>query len=127
MDRDVIPYLKLMAEKSASDLVFSVGAVPHLKLEGVTWPVKAPVLKPGDVKSLAYGLMTRKQIAAFESTFEMNLALTVADVGRFRVNVYQQRGDVAMVIRYIKSKVPGFDELSLPPVLKDLVMMKRGL
>src|SRR5437016_4626450 len=86
MDKDVIPYLKLMVERNASDLVFSVGTVPHMKLEGVTWPLKAPVLEPGDVKELAYGIMTRKQIAAFEATFEMNLALSVNDIGRFRVN-----------------------------------------
>src|SRR5207237_4002035 len=127
MDKDVIPYLRLMVERNASDLVFSVGTVPHMKLEGVTWPLKAPVLEPGDVKELAYGIMTRKQIAAFEATFEMNLALSVNDIGRFRVNVYQQRGDVAMAVRYIKAKIPGFGELSLPSLLKDLVMLKRGL
>jgi twitching motility protein PilU len=123
----VIPYLKLMVEKNGSDLFFSVGAVPHIKVEGTAIPVKAPVLKPGAVKTLAYGIMSEKQVAQFQATLEMNLSVSFPDLGRFRVNVYQTRGDVAMVIRYIKSKIPSFAELSLPPILEKLVMMKRGL
>lgn len=127
MDTDVLPYLKLMVEQNASDLFFSVGAIPHIKLEGVMIPLQAPVMQPGDVKALAYGIMSQKQQAQFEATLEMNLSISLRDTGRFRVNVYQQRGEVAMVVRYIKANVPSFAQLSLPPILEKLVMLKRGL
>ena len=127
MDLDIVPYLKLMVKKNASDLFFSSGTVPHIKVEGVTMPVKAPVLGAIETKALAYGVMTQKQTAQFEATFEMNLSVTFRDLGRFRVNVYQQRGDVAMVIRYLKSRIPSFEQLSLPPALEKLIMLKRGL
>ena len=126
-DYDIVPFLQLMVKKSASDLFFSAGTVPHIKIEGVTMPVKAPVLQPHETKALAYGVMTQKQTALFESTLEMNLSVTFRDLGRFRMNVYQQRGEVAMVVRYLKSKMPSFEELSLPEILGDLVMLKRGL
>ena len=126
-DHDVVPYLRLMVKKDASDLFFSAGTVPHIKIEGVTMPVKAPVLQAHETKALAYGVMTQKQIAQFEATLEMNLSVTFRDMGRFRVNVYQQRGDVAMVVRYLKSKIPSFADLSLPGLLAGLIMLKRGL
>ena len=124
---DLFPFLKLMVEKSASDLFFSVGAQPNIKIEGVTHPVHAKVLGKDDVRELAYGVMNQKQIAQFEATLEMNLAISAEGIGRFRINVYQQRGAVAMVVRYIKDKVPSFADLGLPPVLEKLVMLKRGL
>ena len=127
MDLDIVPYLKLMVKKNASDVFFSSGTVPHIKVEGVTLPVKAPVLSAHDTKALAYGVMTQKQISQFESTYEMNLSVSFRDLGRFRVNVYQQRGDVAMVIRYLKARIPTFEQLSLPPILETLIMLKRGL
>ena len=124
---DIVPYLRLVVKKSASDLFFSAGTVPHIKIEGVTMPLKAPVLQPHETKALAYGIMSQKQISEFESTLEMNLSVTFRDLGRFRVNVYQQRGDVALVVRYLKSKIPSFEQLSLPAILGDLIMLKRGL
>ena len=127
MEIDVVPYLDLMVKKSASDLFFSAGTVPHIKIEGIMMPVKATVLSASDTKALAYGLMNEKQIAQFEATMEMNLAVTFRDLGRFRVNVYQQRGDVAMVVRYLKAKIPSFAQLLLPETLGDLIMLKRGL
>jgi len=127
MEIDVVPYLDLMVQQSASDLFFSAGAVPHIKIEGITMPVKSTVLSAADTKALAYGLMNEKQIAQFEATMEMNLAVTFRELGRFRVNVYQQRGDVAMVVRYLKAKIPSFAQLLLPKILGDLIMLKRGL
>jgi twitching motility protein PilU len=127
MDNDILPYLTLMVEAGASDLIFSVGTAPHIKVEGLSSALDVPALQPGEVKALAYGILNQKQIAQFEATFEMNLSLSVRNTGRFRVNVYQQRGEAAMAVRYIKAKVPSFDELSLPPVLEKLVMLKRGL
>jgi twitching motility protein PilU len=126
-DVDIVPFLKLMVKKSASDLFFSAGTSPHIKIEGVTMPVKAPALQAHETKALAYSVMTQKQIAQFESSLEMNLSVTFRELGRFRINVYQQRGDVAMVVRYLKAKIPSFEQLSLPPILGGLIMLKRGL
>jgi twitching motility protein PilU len=117
----------MMVEREASDLFFSVGAPVNVKIEGVTHPLKMPALGPGEVKTLAYSVMNQKQIAEFEAKLEMNLAISAAGIGRFRVNVYVQRGETGMVVRYIKSKIPPIAALGLPPILEKLVMLKRGL
>jgi len=124
---DITPYLHLMIEKSASDLFFSTGAPVNVKIEGISRPVDKNMLAPGAVKKLAYSIMTDDQIAEFEETMEMNLAISARNMGRFRVNVYRQRGEVAMVVRYIKGIIPTLEELCLPAVLKSLVMEPRGL
>ncbi len=124
---DLFSFLKLMVERNASDLFFSAGARPNFKVEGVTYPADAPAFGPGEVKQLAYSVMNTKQIGQFEATMEMNLAVSAENIGRFRINIYQQRGEVAMVVRYIRSTIPSFSELSLPPILEKLVMVKRGL
>ena len=124
---EVLSFLNLMVEKNASDLFFSVGAPVNVKIEGITHPLKMPVLHPGEVKQLAYSVMNEKQIAEFESRFELNMSISAAGLGRFRVNVFMQRSETGMVIRYIKSKIPPLAELGLPPVLERLVMLKRGL
>lgn len=124
---EVYPYLKLMVEKGASDLFFSVGAPVNIKIEGITQPVHMQVLKPDSVKALAYSFMNGGQMSEFESTQELNLAISVQQIGRFRVNVYVQRGEVAMVVRYIKSTIPSIENLGLPLLLKQLVLETRGL
>lgn len=124
---EVSSFLNLMVEKNASDLFFSVGAPVNVKIEGITHPLKMPALLPGEVKQLAYTVMTDKQIAEFEARMEMNMSISASGVGRFRVNVFMQRGETGMVVRYIKSKIPPIAELGLPPVLEKLVMLKRGL
>ncbi len=124
---DITPYLHLMIEKNASDLFFSTGAPVNIKIEGQTRPVDKTVLQPGAVKKLAYSVMVDEQIREFESTLEMNLAISARNMGRFRVNIYRQRGEVAMVVRYIKGVIPSLDELNLPPILKDLIVEPRGL
>ena len=124
---DISAYLKLMVDKNASDLFFSTGAPVNIKIEGKTAPVGHNSLEPGVVKKLAYSLMNDEQIRQFEATMEMNLAISVQNIGRFRVNIYRQRGEHAMVIRYIKSTIPSLEELNLLPILKKLVMEPRGL
>jgi twitching motility protein PilU len=124
---EVFKFLSLMVEKGASDLFFSVGAPVNAKIEGITYPLKMPALAAGEVKQLAYSVMQQKQIAEFEACLEMNLAISAERIGRFRVNVFMQRGETGMVIRYIKSKIPAIAELGLPPVLERLMMLKRGL
>ncbi len=124
---DLSQFFHLMADKRASDLFFSAGASVYIKIEGEIRPINQQVLDHTIVKAIAYGLMTPEQIKTFEATLEMNFGLSVPDVGRFRVNVFRQRGSVAMVIRYISDNVPTVESLNLPPVLSELVMHKRGL
>lgn len=124
---DITPYLHLMIERNASDLFLSTGAPINIKIEGATRPVDKNALPPGTVKQLAYSIMTDEQIREFESTMEMNLAISARNMGRFRVNVYRQRGEVAMVVRYIKGSIPSIEDLQLPQTLKSLILEPRGL
>nr|WP_292757687.1 PilT/PilU family type 4a pilus ATPase [Methylophaga sp. UBA2689] len=124
---EMMPYLKLMADKEASDLFFCTATEPQVKIQGVIRPVGSKKMLTGEVKELAYSLMDQQQIAEFEQNLEMNFAVPVHGVGRFRVNIFRQRGEVSMVIRYIRTHIPNFEEMSLPPVLGNVVMEKRGL
>jgi len=116
-----------MAEHKASDLHLSVGARPHMKAGGVTRPINAPELKSGEVQAMAYSFMSKTQIEEFEHKLEANLALGIEGVGRFRVNVYYERGEVAMVLRLIQDRVYSFDELDLPSACGELMKLRSGL
>ncbi|HEX7813308.1 MAG TPA: PilT/PilU family type 4a pilus ATPase [Burkholderiales bacterium] len=120
------PLFKLMAEKQASDLFISAGAPVSIKILGNIMPVNAQMIDPETARKIAYEIMTDKQVREFEETMEMNFSYVVPDTGRFRVNIFRQRGNVAMVVRFLKSGTPGIDKLKLPAVLKELVMEKRG-
>ncbi|NOX75264.1 MAG: PilT/PilU family type 4a pilus ATPase [Gammaproteobacteria bacterium] len=124
---EIFDYLKLMVKYEASDLYFTVGAPVSARIEGILKPLEKNTLPAGRVKTLAYTLMGEDQIAQFELKPEMNLAHSLAGVGRFRVNVFKQRNQTAMVIRHIKTHIPSPEELGLPPILKKFVMQKRGL
>ena len=124
---DIKLLLRLMAEKNASDLFFSNGAPPHMKIEGVSTPMGQGALPSGAIKNIAYKLMTQKQIDEFEEEWEQNFAISVDDIGRFRVNVFMQRGEVGMVMRHIKSDIPSLESLSLPPAIAKLGMERNGL
>jgi len=124
---DITAYLKLMVTKDASDLFFSVGAPANIKIQGETKPVSQDPLTSADVRSLAYSVLNDDQIAAYEGSLELNMAISFKELGRFRVNVYRQRGETAMVIRYIKSKIPSIESLGLPTILQSLIMEKQGL
>lgn len=124
---DIKLLLRLMAEKNASDLFFSTGAPPHMKIEGVSTPMGQGALPNGAIKNIAYDLMTQKQIDEFEEEWEQNFAISVDDIGRFRVNVFMQRGEVGMVMRHIKSDIPNLDHLKMPPAISKLVMERSGL
>jgi twitching motility protein PilU len=124
---DILAYLQLMAQKEGSDLFFTVGAPVSLKVQGEVLPVSRDILKPGDVKRLAYGLISDDQQKEFEAELELNVAFELRNVGRFRINLYRQRGDVSMVVRYIKARIPTIEELGMPPILKQLIMEPRGL
>ena len=121
------PYLKIMAEKQASDLYFVTGAPPNMKLDGKTTSIAKKPFASGHVKKLAYSLLSDEQIMDFEINRELNLGFTLLDVGRFRVNIFLQRSEVSMVIRYIKWVIPSLEELGLPEILKKIVMENTGL
>ena len=124
---EISNYLKFMVEHNASDLFFSVGAPVNIKIEGETSSIGDKNLTSSDIRQLAYSIMNDDQVTTFESRLELNMAFSVANMGRFRVNVFRQRGDTAMVIRYIKSKIPSIEALGLPDILKDLIMEYQGL
>ena len=122
-----MPLFKLMAEKDASDMFVSVGSPIQVKILGNIMPVNQQVMDGETVRKIAYDLMTEKEARIFEETFEMNFSYPVSGVGRFRVNVFRQRGNIAMVFRFLKNRTAGFEKLRLPPILRELVMEKRGL
>ena len=124
---DITPVLKFMVEKNGSDLFFSTGASIHINIEGHTLPVNSQTMAPGMIKKIAYAMMSEDQIKEFEQNLEMNFAFGRRDLGRFRINVFRQRGEVAMVIRHIKCEIPSFETLGLPGILKELMLRQRGL
>jgi twitching motility protein PilU len=118
---------RLMAEKQASDLFISCGAPINIKINGVVMPVSTQAMDPETVKRIAYEFMNEDQAREFERELEMNISHLDRAVGNFRINIFRQRGTISLVIRYVRSHIPAFAELRLPPVLLDLVMEKRGL
>lgn len=121
------PYLQLMSEQQASDMYFTTGAPVSVRIEGSMRPVGKSMLNPGMTKKLAYDLLTPAQIKEFERNLELNLGVSYTGLGRFRINIYLQRGEVSMVIRYIKADIPGIDDLGLPEVYRTMIMRKKGL
>lgn len=117
----------LMAEKQASDLFVSAGAPIHIKLQGNSVPINQQVMDSAMVEKIAYELMSPDQAKIFEATMEMNLSFGVPGIGNFRINIFRQRGSVAIVVRYILGNIPPLDSLALPPVLSELILEKRGL
>jgi twitching motility protein PilU len=124
---NVKPLFKLMVEKKASDLFFTPFAPAKIKIEGKIMPVNKLEMTPKMVKQAALELMDAEQMEHFTRELEIDFALSEEGLGRFRVNVFHQRGNVAMVLRYITSELPSLDELGMPQQLKELVMLRRGL
>ncbi len=124
----ITDYLRLMVEKGASDLIFSPGCPVLIKIREQQMPVDDDYrLTAEQVKDFAYRLMNEVQREIFERDWEINLGASANGYGRFRVNVMRQRGQVAMVIRYLVSTPPDFKTLHLPEELQDLILEKRGL
>ena len=113
---DIGYFLKLMTEKNASDMFLTTGAPVYIKVEGKLYPLGNTGLPSGMVKKIAYSLMDEGQVPTFERDLELNMAIALSDSGRFRVNVFKQRGEVGMVIRAIRSVIPSIEELQLPQV-----------
>jgi len=123
----IIPYLEAMVKREASDIYLTTGAYATIKVMGEMEAISRNKLMPGVIGAFAKELMSDKEWTVFRRTKEMNKGVSVKDLGRFRVNVYFQRGEVSMVIRYVRSDIKAPEELGLPEVLKDLVMKKEGL
>ncbi len=120
-------YLKTMVDEDASDLYLSSGAPISAKMNGTLTPLENEPLSSEQVKQVAYSVMDAEQIAAFEKKPEMNMAISEEGIGRFRVNIFRQRNSISMVIRNIKTDIPDWKLLGLPPILTEVIMEKRGL
>ncbi len=119
--------LRGMLAKKASDMFITAGFPPAFKIDGKLTPVSSQVLTAVHSQELARSIMNDRQAAEFEATHECNFAISPHGIGRFRVNVFVQQQRVGMVLRTITTQIPDFDQMGFPPVLKDVVMTKRGL
>jgi twitching motility protein PilU len=119
--------LRAMLAKKGSDLFITVGFPPAMKVDGKMTPMSNQVLSPTHTGELARAIMNDKQAAEFEAKKECNFAIAPAGIGRFRVNAFVQQGNIGLVMRVITTTIPDFDKMGLPPVLKDVIMNKRGL
>ncbi len=119
--------LTMMMQKKGSDLFITSGFPPAIKIDGKMTPATTQPLSSQHTQELARAIMNDKQAAEFEATKECNFAISPASIGRFRVNAFVQQGRVGIVLRTINVQIPEFEDLKLPPVLKDVAMTKRGL
>lgn len=132
MDRDkAIRYmhdlLRVMVQKDGSDLFITAGAVPSMKVDGKMTPLSNQSLSPQHTQILVHSIMNDRQMAEFDASQECNFAISLPGVSRFRVNAFTQRGSAGVVLRVIRSDIPEFADLDLPPILKDVAMTSRGL
>ena len=121
------PYLEAMVKKDASDLYLTTGAHAYLKIMGEYVTISKNKLMPGTIAAYAKDILSEQEWDTFVTTKEMNKGISVSNLGRYRVNFYFQRGEVSMVVRYVRSDILSPEELGLPEVLKSLVMKKEGL
>jgi twitching motility protein PilU len=124
---DVRSLLKAMVEQEASDLYLTVDAPPVYRVHGSTKPTNDPPFTNEQLEALAIALMRGQQRGDFEEKMEMNMALYYKELGRFRVNIFRQKGNVGLVFRHIKAEIQTVEQLELPPIIKDIAMTKRGL
>lgn len=124
---DIRTLLKIMVDREASDLYLTIEAPPIYRIHGATQRTDAPPCTNEQLEALALALMRGPQRGEFEEKMEMNLALYYKELGRFRVNIFRQKGNVGLVFRHIKAEIQTIEELQLPSILKDIVMTKRGL
>ena len=119
--------LELLVKQKGSDLFITASFPPALKVDGKIQPVSKTALSAQHTIELVRSVMNDKQASEFESSKECNFAIAPPGVGRFRVNAFVQQSRVGMVLRTIMTDIPRFEELGLPPVLKDIIMSKRGI
>ncbi len=123
----VLGWLRQMLVRKASDLFLTAGFPPAMKVDGRIVPLASPHLSPADTQGLAKSVMTDKQWNGFVNTKEANFAIYDPDIGRFRVSAFMQQGRVGIVFRTINTEIPAIDGLHLPPILRDIALMPRGL
>ena len=121
------PLFKLMVDRKASDLFFTANSPIKIKIEGQIFPINKQILTPETVRQAAYGLMSAEQLGYFNRELEIDFAISEPGLGRFRVNVFHQRGYPAMVLRYITASMPKLEQLGLPDTVRELAERKRGL
>jgi len=126
-EKFVFDLLRLMIGKKASDMFITAGFPPAMKIDGKMTPISQQVLTAQQAREIARSIMNDKQASEFDATSECNFAIGLPGVARFRVNAFVQRGSVGLVFRTIATKIPKFEDLGLPEVLKDIAMTKRGL
>ncbi|MGZ8225980.1 MAG: PilT/PilU family type 4a pilus ATPase [Methylococcaceae bacterium] len=119
--------LTLMVQKKASDLFITAGRAPTLKVDGSLVEISKALLTPEQSLKAVLGIMDQRQKNEFEKTKECQFAIGLPELGRFRVSAFTQRDAAGMVLRRIEHNIPDADSLNLPPILKDLIMEKRGL
>ena len=120
--------LRIATERKASDLHLKVGNYPHLRIDGELVPLTdQPRVSAEDMLTMAFSMMSARQKQKFKETTEIDMAYGVAGLGRFRVNIFQQRGNVGLVLRVIPTKIRALDELFLPKVVEQICEMPRGL
>src|SRR6185369_13893536 len=118
---------QLMADKKASDIFMSVGSPINIKINGTAIPVNQTAMDANGIMTLLHEVINDKQKKEFEETLELNTAASLEGVGNFRISAFRQKNSPAVVVRFIPGTIPPFDTLNLPPVLKDIIMEKRGL
>jgi twitching motility protein PilU len=126
-EKTVHDLLRLMLAKNASDLFITAGFPPAIKVDGKITPVSNQTLTPAHTRELARSIMNERQWNDFEASNESNFAISPPEIGRFRVNVFVQQGRVGVVMRTINTIIPKMEDLNLPPILRDVAMIKRGL
>jgi len=119
--------LRLMVKNNGSDLYFTVGSPPIIKIDGRAVPVGEELLKPGQSLALAKEILGVDRLHEFQRDKEVNMALSITGIGRFRVNGFFQRNEISFVLRSIKTEIPTLEKLHMPPILKELAMSARGL
>jgi len=124
---DINAFLKKLVDDEGSDLYLATGAPPSAKFSGVLTQLSDRPYEKGEVAQIAHDLMNEDQRAEFEQMLEMNLALAIENIGRFRINIFIQRNEVSLVARNIQTEIPNFDDLGLPEVLKEVITAKTGL
>ena len=119
--------LTLAVQRKASDFHLTAGLPPMIRLDGELVPLPYQPLKPNDIQRLIYEILSDDNITKFESTHELDCSYTVKDVARFRMNIFMQRSAMAAALRLIPSRIPSFDELGLPGVIRDMSKRTSGL
>lgn len=126
-DYDMQDLLAMATEQRASDIHITANLPPMMRVDGRLRPMNFERLTPTDCKRLVYGVLDDHQIQTFETRHELDLSYGIPKVGRFRVNVYMQRGSVGAAFRVVPRRIPSFDELGLPAVVKQLTLKTSGL